>query len=162
MKAKTILFLIGILLIGFVIGMLTSGQIRNQKLKPVRTFFTADRFREGMYNIIQPTEEQKAEIDQIIDKYEKLNHDLQSDFRRDFETNMKAFRKELDSKLTSDQVARLKEIDEKRQEMFREGMRNRQEDSAGRRFDRRYDGRFRGGPPPFDRDSMRSDSSRRY
>jgi hypothetical protein len=164
MKAKTILFVIGILLIGFVIGMLTSGQIRNQKLKPVRFFFSADKFREGMYNIIQPTEEQKVEIDQILDKYEKLNQDLQNDFRREFETNMRAFRKEVDSKLTRDQLARIREMDEKRQEMIREGRRNRQDDSASRRFDRRYDGRFRDGPPRphLDNDSLRRDSSRRF
>jgi hypothetical protein len=165
MKVKTILFVIGILLIGFVIGMLTSGQIRNQKLKPVRSFFSADRFREGMYDIIQPTEEQKVEIDQILDKYEKLNQELQTDFRREFETNMRAFRKEVDSKLTQDQLARIKAMDEKRQEMIREGRRGRQNDSINRGHDRRHDGRSReeGPPPPrYDRDSVRSDTVHRY
>jgi hypothetical protein len=156
MKAKTILFMTGILLIGFVIGMLTSGQIRNQKLKPVRSFFSADKFREGMYNIIQPTEEQKVELDQILNKYERLNQELQVNFRREFEENMRSFRKEVDSKLTRDQLARIKEMDEKRQEMIREGRGSRQRDSTGHRFDRRHDGRFReGGPPP--RDSVRID-----
>jgi hypothetical protein len=155
MKAKTILFMTGILLIGFVIGMLTSGQIRNQKLKPVRSFFSADKFREGMYNIIQPTEEQKVELDQILNKYERLNQELQVNFRREFEENMRSFRKEVDSKLTRDQLARIKEMDEKRQEMIREGRGSRQRDST-HRFDRRHDGRFReGGPPP--RDSVRID-----
>jgi hypothetical protein len=164
MKAKTILFVIGILLIGFVIGMLTSGHIRNQKLRPVRSFFSADRFREGMYNIIQPTEEQKVELDQILDKYEKLNQDLQTNFRREFETNMRAFRKEVDSKLTRDQLARIKEMDEKRQEMIRDGRRNRQDDSTSRRFDRRHDRRPGDGQPPpsFERDSLRRDTARRF
>lgn len=159
MKAKSILFTILILIIGFVIGFLTSSQIRNQKLKPVRFFFSTERFREGMYNIIQPTEEQKNEIDRILDKYEKLNSEMQSDFRRQFEANMKSFRKELDSKLTREQLDRMKEMDEKRQEMIRKFRHERGNDTLNRRFDRRRDfDPYRPGPSPH-RDSMRHDTS---
>lgn len=152
MKAKPIIFIIATLLIGFVLGMLTSAQLRIQKLKPVRVFFSEERFREGFYKIIQPDEQQKVVIEEVLDKYAREMADLQTDFRKNFDARMKAFRKELDSKLTKEQIARLKEMDEKREEMIREARRNRQNDS----IDRRYDGRFgerpyRGGPSRSER-----------
>ena len=45
------------------LGMLTSAQIRFHKLKPVRVYFSEERFREGFYRTIQPDEQQKAKID---------------------------------------------------------------------------------------------------
>lgn len=158
MKAKPIVFIIATLLIGFVLGMLTSAQLRIHKLKPVRVFFSEERFREGFYKIIQPDEQQKVVIEEVLDKYAKEMSDLQTDFRKNFEARMKAFRKELDSKLTKEQVARLKEMDEKREEMIREGRKNRQNDSLNRRYDGRFGDRpYRDGPPH----SERSDSASR-
>jgi recombinational DNA repair protein RecT len=148
MKAKSIGFIIITLIIGFVLGMLTSAEIRFHKLKPVRVYFSEDRFREGFYKAIQPDEKQKVIIEQVLDKYAKLNSDLQNDFRKDLETNMKEFRKELDSKLTREQISRLREMDEKRQAMIRQNRKSHQNDSLNRRYDRRHDGRFRQGPPP--------------
>lgn len=161
MKARPIIFIIITLIIGFIIGMLTSAQIRFQKLKPVRVYFSEERFRDGFYKAIQPDEKQKAQIEEVLDKYAKLNGELQSNFRKDLDANMKAFRKELDSKLTKDQIARLKEMDEKRQEMIRQFRMNRANDTVNRRFDRRHDGGpFRDGPPShFHPDSMREHSS---
>src|SRR5512133_898597 len=146
MKAKSILFIIATLIIGFTIGMLTSAQIRFQKLKPVRVYFSEERFREGFYKIIQPDDKQKAEIEEVLDKYASLNSSLQNNFRKELDANMKAFRKEVDAKLTRDQLTRLKEMDEKRMEMIRQNRKNHQKDSIDGRFNRRTDGRsFREG-----------------
>jgi histidyl-tRNA synthetase len=125
MKAKPVLLVIITLIIGFVLGMLTSAQVRFHKLKPVRMYFSEERFREGFFNAIQPDEKQKAEIVEILDKYAKLNSNLQTDVRRELDSNIKEMRKELDSKLTKDQLARLKAMDERRQEMIRQNRRNR-------------------------------------
>ena len=65
MKAKPVILVIVILIIGFVLGMLTSAQIRIHKLKPVRVFFSEERFRDGFYQTIQPDEKQKAKNDPI-------------------------------------------------------------------------------------------------
>ena len=81
MKAKPILLVTITLIIGFVLGMLTSAQIRYHRLKPFRVYFSADRFREGIYKAIEPDEQQKVKIDLILDKYAKINGDLQSNFR---------------------------------------------------------------------------------
>lgn len=147
MKTRTILLGIITLIIGFVIGMLTSAQIRLHRLKPVRMYFSEERFREGFYKIIQPDEEQKLKIDLILDKYAKMNSDLQGNFRKELDANMKTMRKELDSSLTKEQLARLKEMDERRQEMIKQDRRRRDSDTT--RF--RDDGRRQFGDGPPDR-----------
>lgn len=139
MKAKPILLVIITLLIGFVIGMLTSAQIRFNRLKPVRLYFSEEHFREGFYKTIQPDEKQKGAIEKILDKYAKQNNDLQENFRKELDSNMKEFRKVLDSKLTAEQLARLKEMDQKRQSMIRESRKNHSEDSTSSRNFRRED-----------------------
>ena len=80
MKTKPIIVVIVTLIIGFVLGMLTSAQIRYQKLKPVRVYFSEERFREGFYRTVQPDEKQKAKIDLILSKYAKINSELQNNF----------------------------------------------------------------------------------
>lgn len=144
------------LIIGFILGMLTSAQIRYHRLKPVRVFFSEERFRDGFYKTIEPNEQQKAKIDLVLDKYAKINSELQSNFRKELDTNMKELRKELDLNLTKDQLTRLKEMDERRQEMIRKNRRNFDNDSLNIRTNRRhFPDRRPGpdGPPPFLPDS---------
>ena len=144
MKAKPILLVVLTLLIGFILGMLTSAEIRFNKLKPVRLYFSEERFREGFYKTIQPDEKQKAEIRKILDKHARLNSELQGNFRKELDLNMKEFRRELDSKLTDEQIARLKEMDQKRQEMIRKSRRSRGNDSL---YNQNFGRRGHGGMP---------------
>jgi ADP-heptose:LPS heptosyltransferase len=138
MKTRPILIIIITLIIGFILGMLTSAQIRYHKLKPVRVFFSEDRFREGFYQAIQPDEQQKAKIDRVLDKYAKLNSELQNSFRKKLDANMKDFRNELDLNLTKDQIARLKAMDERRQEMIKHNRKIRENDTIDSRGNRRF------------------------
>ena len=152
MKTKPIVVVLLTLIIGFILGMLTSAQIRYHRLKPVRVYFSEERFRDGFYQTIQPDEQQKAKIDLVLDKYAKINSELQNNFRKDLDASMKEFRKELDLNLTKDQIARLKEMDERRQEMIRQNRKNHENDSlqyAARQkaFSDRRPGHD--GPPPF-------------
>ena len=168
MKTRPVLFGIITLIIGFLIGMLTSAQLRLHRLRPVRMYFSEERFREGFYKTIQPDEAQKAKIDLILDKYGKLNSETQNNFRKELDSNVRAMRKELDSNLTKEQLARLKEMDEKRQEMMRQERKRRDNDTTGskndrRRFTDRNPGQGPGPqgpmpPPPFhgDRDTTKS------
>jgi hypothetical protein len=151
MKAKPIILVIVTLIIGFVLGMLTSAQIRYHKLQPVRVFFSEGRFRDGIYKTIEPDEQQKVKIDLVLNKYAKTNSELQNNFRKTFDENMKEFRIELESILTNEQLTKLKEMDDRRQEMFRQNWRNREGDSLPDRSDRRrgMNGRqMPDGPPP--------------
>ena len=119
MRTKSIILALVTLITGFLLGMLTSSQLRNQRLRPVRVFFSEERFKEGMYQAIQPTEEQKAQIDKILDKYSKLNSEAGTAFRKEFETRMEKFRSEIDANLTAEQAIRLKELDEQRKKMIK-------------------------------------------
>lgn len=144
MKTRPVILVIVTLIIGFFLGMLTSAEIRNHKLKPVRVFFSEEKFREGMYQAIQPTEEQKVKIDQILDKYSKMNSDAQGTFRKEFEARMAKFRNELDSNLTPEQILRLKELDAQREKMIR----SRRDIRDGNHFDHNRENRYGPGMPP--------------
>ena len=146
MKTKSIIVILLTLIIGFVIGMLTSAQMRYHRLKPLRMYFSEERFREGIYNTILPNDQQKAKIDLILNKYAKINSDLQNNFRKELESNMKEFRKELDSNLTPEQITRLKEMDEKRMEMIRQNRKIRGSDTLNFRGDRWHGPGGRRGP----------------
>jgi len=138
MKAKPILLVVVTLLIGFVLGMLTSAQIRYKKLKPVRVYFSEERFRDGFYNTIQPDEQQKGTINIILDKYAKINSELQNNFRINLDASMKDFRKELDANLTKEQLARLKEMDQRRQEMIKRKREQRKDDTLNHHSGKRH------------------------
>lgn len=144
MKAKPVIIIIVTLAIGFIIGMLVSAQIRYHRLKPVRVFFSEQRFRDGFYNVIQPDDKQKTTIDELLKKYAKINSSYQNDLRKRLDSTMKEFWKELEPALTKDQVARLKEMEQRRIEMWRQNQKNRGDSLNFRDRDR---GR-RGMPPP--------------
>jgi Spy/CpxP family protein refolding chaperone len=72
-----------------------------------------------MYDAIQPTEEQKAKIDKILDKYSMLNIEAGEAFRKNFETRMEKFRNEIEANLTPEQAVYLKKLDEQRKVMVR-------------------------------------------
>ena len=161
MKIKSIIVIVLTLVIGFVLGMLTSAQMRYHRLKPVRMYFSEERFREGFYSAIQPDGQQKAKIDLILDKYAKINSELQNNFRKELDARMKDFRKELDSNLTKDQILRLKDMDERRQEMIRQNRMNRGNDTLNFRNDRWRNPNNRrgpGGPGEHDQDSTLRDA----
>lgn len=124
MKAKPVLLILITLVIGFILGMLVSAQIRFHRLKPVRVFFSEERFREGFYNILQPDEKQTQIINQILSKYGKSNTIIINDFRRKSDSLMKEFWKEIEPALTREQIERLKEMDKRRMEMIRRDRRN--------------------------------------
>jgi hypothetical protein len=154
MKAKPIVIIVITLVIGFVLGMLTSAQIRYHRLKPVRVFFSEERFRNGFYEVIQPDDKQKETIDQLLSKYASVNSEIQSDFRKKMDTTLKEFWKELEPSLTKEQLARIKEMDRRRQEMEK-GFRRNSHDSSNFGDNRRMIQPAAGRPPFHGRDSGR-------
>jgi hypothetical protein len=147
MKAKPVILVIITLLIGFIIGMLTSAQIRLHRMRPVRFYLSREEFREGFYKTIQADEKQKVQLEKILNNYDEINNNLLTDYRKGFEQNVKDMQKDLESILTKEQQDKLREIDERREEMFREARKNFGNDSLNRgRFDRRRDPNM--GPPP--------------
>jgi hypothetical protein len=156
MKSKPIIIIVITLVIGFVLGMLTSAQIRYSRLQPVRVFFSEERFRDGFYKVILPDEKQKETIDQLLSKYAKDNTSIQNDFRKKLDLLMKDFWKELEPSLSKQQLDRLKQMDQRRMEMSRQNRRN-PHDSTNFRDNRRMPPPMGGRPPFHDRDSSRMD-----
>jgi len=160
MKAKPVILVIITLIIGFVIGMLTSARIRLHRMRPVRFYLSREEFREGFYKSIEADEKQKVEFEKIFNEYEELNNNLLNNYRKGFEQNIKEMQKELESILTKEQQDKLQEIDKRREEMFREARKNFTYDSVNRRrFDRRGDPNM--GPPPPGRRPYSGDRSSR-
>lgn len=147
MKARPIIIIVITLIIGFILGMLTSAQIRYNRLRPVRLFFSEERFREGFFRVIQPDEKQKEKINLLLTKYAKDNSTMQGDFRKKLDTLMKDFWKELEPVLTKDQLERLKQMEQRRNDMIRDNRRN-PHDSSNFRDGRRM-------MPPGDSSSFR-------
>jgi hypothetical protein len=77
---------------------------------------------------------------------------LQNNFRKELDANMKEFRKELDLNLSKEQQARLKDMDDRRQEMIRQNRKNHPNDSLNFRDERWHNPGRRfapdGTPPP--------------
>lgn len=116
MNKKSILIIIATLLLGFVLGMLTSARIRYQKLKPVTFFFSEERFREGIYHAIDPDDEQKEKLENVIRKYARSNRDMQIAFRKQFEDLTRNLWNEMEPILTQEQKEKLQEMEQRRQE----------------------------------------------
>jgi hypothetical protein len=154
MKTKSIIIIVMTLVIGFILGMLTSAEMRYRKLKPVRVYFSEERFRDGFYQAIQPDDKQKEKIDLILDKYAKINGEIQDNFRKELDASMKEFRNELDLNLSKEQIERLKDMDNRRQDMIRNNRKFNSRDSVDfRRDDRHHRGGGRGQGRPDSLDS---------
>jgi len=149
MKTKPVLIIISTLIIGFILGMLTSAQIRHYRVNQFRVFFSEDRFREGFYRTIQPDEQQKEKIDKVLDKYARISGQLQGGFRNELDSMMKAFHSEIDTYLRKDQIARLKAMDERMDRMIRRNRMVYRNDSVPFAHGRHH---FPGDGPPRDGD----------
>lgn len=138
MKTKSIIIIVVTLVIGFILGMLTSAEMRYRKLKPVKVYFSEERFRDGFYQAIQPDDKQKEKIDLILEKYAKINGEIQDNFRKELDASMKEFRNELDLNLSKEQIERLKNMDDRRQDMIRNNRKYNNRDSVKFRRDDRH------------------------
>ena len=120
MKLRSVIIIIATLLLGFVMGMLTSAQIRYHKLKPVRVYFSDDRFRDAIYNTINPDEDQKEKLEVVIRKYSRLSRDIQMNYRKTLEDFTSDLWKEMLPLLTAEQKDKLEEMERKRQDFSRQ------------------------------------------
>ncbi len=154
MKTKAIIILVLTLIIGFILGMLTSAQIRHSRMKEMRTFFSGKDYAEMMLNVIQPDEVQKAKLEEVMGRFYKTTRDMQSDFRTDFDSVTATFKKEIDTLLTPEQLEKVRELEVKNREMMQEMRKEPREyhrPGAGR------PGGGRKGPQPDDRRERRTD-----
>lgn len=138
-KIKSGIFLLTTLLIGFVIGFLTSTQVKESRIRELRSFGSAEGFKFMMEHMLELDDEQKDVIRPVVDKYAKKNFELMKNFRGEFSVLMKEFHKELTPHLTPEQIERLNKFGERGREMKGRG-------ESPRGGKRRY-GRGPGGNP---------------
>jgi len=120
-KIKSGISLLTTLLIGFVIGYLTSTQVKESRIRELRTFGSAEGFKFMMEHMLELDEKQKDAIKPVVDKYAKENFELMKNFRGEFSVLMKEFHKELTPYLTPEQIERLNEFGKRGREMRGKG-----------------------------------------
>lgn len=123
------------LLLGFAIGMLTSAQLRHNRMRPVRMYASEHYFKEHLYKVVEPDSVQKAELDSIIDRYGENFRELNASLWQDFESLMDEQWNEINPVLRKDQIEKLEEFDRNRREMMKE-FRRRNGSGDSTRFDR--------------------------
>jgi len=130
MKAKSLLIIVSTLILGFILGMLTSAEIRHQKLKPMSFFLSEERFKEGVFSVINPAEGQKEKLEKLIEDYSKRNRDLQADFRRNIESIMKDLWSDMKPILSQEQLDKLLEMEKRRSDYYEQRSGRAHRDSA--------------------------------
>lgn len=138
-RIKSGILLLTTLMIGFVIGYLTSTQIKGSRIRELRTFGSAEGFKFMMEHMLELDDEQKEVIEPIVNQYAKENFELMKNFRGEFILLMKDFRSELKPHLTNVQIRRLEEFGERGRELRRKG--------KSPRHGRKRFGHGRGGDP---------------
>lgn len=109
MKARSIIIIVGTLIIGIFLGLLTSSLIRHKRIKEFKTYSTPERFIHRFDEILEPTEEQKKNIYPVIEKFARQNKELRADYREEFRALMKDYHNELEPLLTKEQIEKLNE-----------------------------------------------------
>jgi len=150
MKLRITLLIILTLLLGFVIGILTSAQLRHKRMRPVRIYASEHYFKEHLYKVAEPDSAQKVELDAIIEQYGEKVNEINTAFRKDFEALMDSQWDDIKPVLDKKQIEKLEEFERNRRERMKE-FRQR-----GRSGDRDYHerDRDRGRRPPDFKDSI--------
>jgi len=157
-----------ILLIGFVIGILTSAQLRHKRMRPVRIYSSEQQFRDGLSRMIQPAGEQLVKLEPLIKKYGRESKELQREFRKDFDDVMNRYWEELKPLLTQEQLDRLEEMEKRRKKATRRFRPDslRIEGDSGARDRDMHRGRGEGSPgdrySPDSREGSRMRDSSRF
>jgi Spy/CpxP family protein refolding chaperone len=106
-KTKTSFILLGTLVIGFIIGAIFSGIIRQQKIHQISEMHEHERFIKGMEKIIQPSEEQKEKIDKILKKRSQKITEIRKKYQEEIATIFDSLHQDMAEVLTDQQKERL-------------------------------------------------------
>lgn len=110
MKTKSVLIIIATLIIGFIMGFLTNGQLTHQKIRRFVNQGTHDGFKERLYHIIRPNETQLMQIDTIVDRFaDKIHHSVITS-RKEIDSLNRELEDGLKPYLMPDQLMRLNKV----------------------------------------------------
>ena len=119
MKTRPVLFIIATLIIGFVLGFLTSSQLRHQRMKPVRIYSSEGRFMHDAYRFLQPDSIQAKKLEPVIRKYARSSSDLHKEYRRNFEKVMNDYFTAIKPLLTEEQLESIRHAEKMRNQAVR-------------------------------------------
>ena len=114
MKNKPVLIIAITLVIGFFLGFLTSGIIRNQQLKRFRSFSSAEGFKYRTLRMVEPTEEQMKDLLPVLDKFAKKSQDVRKEYAKEFRNLLKEYHSELKPLLTDEQIQKMESFSQRK------------------------------------------------
>jgi len=109
MKTKSVLLIIATLVIGFIIGFLTNGQITRNRIDKFVKTGTHEGFKGMYFRILQPDPEQIDLIEPILDKYGVLIHDNVNTMQKSMKDLHQQMVMEINPYLSDEQRERLTE-----------------------------------------------------
>ncbi|MEO0340101.1 MAG: hypothetical protein AAF242_12905 [Bacteroidota bacterium] len=139
---KTILAIIGLILIGFVGGFITHRQMIKKEVTKVRQLGEAPFFLRHLMDVVDPTEEQRLELQPILREHAKAMGEHMRENRDQRQTLIKELEEKIHPILTEEQIERLERFNER----FKRGARR---GPGERRME---------GPGDFERDRLRRGS----
>ena len=87
MKSKYILLLVLALLIGVLIGSLTTGRVTRKKVEKIKSWNTREGFRTHLFDIMEATKAQQEKLRPMLDSFSDLhwkminkNWEIQNEF----------------------------------------------------------------------------------
>lgn len=107
-KTKSILALLGTLVIGMVIGGLIASSMFRAHIRKYKDLREPGGFRKRMIKVIDPTEEQKAKIEPIIKEFGQTMKSMHIRHMMEARSNMEVFHESLSVYLTPEQMDALK------------------------------------------------------
>ncbi|OQX72462.1 MAG: hypothetical protein B6D64_15085 [Bacteroidetes bacterium 4484_276] len=108
MKFKSILIIVATLVIGFIIGFLTNGQLTKSRIQSFVKMGTSEGFKTKLYHVINPDESQQKAIEPILEKYAEKIHESVVNSRGEMKSINDEMIEELKPFLTDDQIFRIK------------------------------------------------------
>jgi hypothetical protein len=128
MKIKSISIIVATLVIGFVIGFLTNGQITSRKYKRFVSQDHSDVFKHRIIDVIKPDESQLKMIEPILEEYAEEAHQTLAKSKENMKMLHENLLEDLKPHLNEQQIVRL--------------------DEAHQRFSKRMRGPRANCPPP--------------
>lgn len=136
---KGIITIIGLLALGFVGGFFTHRQVTIQKVQKVREIGQARGFQRHLLDFLEPTAEQRAELQPIIERYADQMGEQWKAHRQERRALVEAMHQEIKPLLTESQIERLDEFS--RRVRGRRDMNGKPPPRRERRQDKNEDGR---------------------
>ncbi len=103
-KLKAVFILLSTLAIGFILGLLISGQITQKRMNEFVRWGSKEGFKEIMYETIEPEEKQMIQLEPIIEKHARFNEELHKRWKKEHGELMRGLTKELEEVLTPEQI----------------------------------------------------------